>query len=339
MVRCNKRHSGKTVKEWHSGKTVQTLGRDRENKTLGKDRAGGYMWKLNLRLFDGGAAGGAGAAGAAGGPEGEASAAGAATGAETGVEGSEVQAETGVEEPKQTPEERMEAYQRFKEEYKDLYGEDVKKQIERRYAPMNRMQEQLKSYDPLMQMLSARYGTDAADIKGMMAALEADNAFYEEKAMEAGMPVDRYKEFVKLQAQNKAFEAAQKRSENIRQEQETWARWDREAEECRRQYPGFDIRTEIETNQNFVRLLGSGADVLTAYRATHFDDIAQNLIARSEKETKKRAADTIRAGAARPVEGAAGSTPAASRKLDIMGMSSEEFAQLRKDMMSGKVKL
>lgn len=302
------------------------------------------MWKLNLRLFDGGAAGGAGAAGAAGGTEGGATAAGATAaeaeaGTETGLEGTEVQEKDGAEEAKPTPEERMAAYQKFKEDYKDLYGEDIKKQIERRYAPMNRMQEQLRAYDPLMQMLSERYGTEATDIKGMMAALEEDNAFYEEKAMEAGMPVDRYKEFVKLQAQNKAFEAAQKRAENIRQEQETWARWDREAEECKRQYPGFDIRSEIETNQNFVRLLGSGTDVITAYRATHFDDIAQDLITRSEKETKKRAADTIRAGVARPVEGAAGSTPAASKKIDIMGLNRSEFAQLRKDVMSGKVKL
>ena len=297
------------------------------------------MWKLNLRLFDGGAAGGAGAAGAAGGSEGGATEAGAEAGTETGLEGTEAREGDGAEEPKPTPEERMAAYKKFKEDYKDLYGEDIKKQIERRYAPMNRMQEQLRSYDPLMQMLSARYGTEVTDIKGMMAALEEDNAFYEEKAMEAGMPVDRYKEFVKLQAQNKAFEAAQKRAENIRQEQETWARWDREAEECKRQYPGFDIRSEIETNQNFVRLLGSGTDVITAYRATHFDDIAQDLITRSEKETKKRAADTIRAGAARPVEGAAGSTPAASKKIDIMGLNRSEFAQLRKDVMSGKVKL
>lgn len=303
------------------------------------------MWKLDLRMFDEGAGGAAGSA--------SGGAAGSASGGATGVQGTGVEAGTqragdaadgtegsGTELPKQqTPEERAAEYQKFKEKYKDLYGEDVRKQIERRYAPMNRMQEQLRAYEPLMQMLSVRYGVESTNVKGIMQALEADNSFFEEKALEAGMPVERYKEFMSLQAKNQAFELAQKRSENIRQEQETWARWDREAEICKSHHPEFDIRSEIENNPTFVRLLGSGADVLTAYRATHFDDLAQDLITRSEKETKKRAADTIRAGASRPIEGASGGTPPAGRKVDIMGMSKEEFAKLRKDMMSGKVTL
>ncbi len=68
-------------------------------------------------------------------------------------------------------------------------------------------------------------------------------------------------------------------------------------------------------------MLGAGCDVITAYRVTHFDDITQGLITRSEQETKKRVAVTVRAGASRPVEGAAGSSPAAKSQMDIMGMS------------------
>lgn len=280
--------------------------------------------KLNLRMFDGDG----GAAGAADG--GMASdAAGNTTTQEGAAEGAEVEQE-------ETPEERQAKYKEMKEKYKDLYGADVKKQIDRRFAPMNRMQEQLNSHEPLMQMLSARYGTDATDVKGIMEAIEADDAYYEEKALEAGMPVDRYKEFTRLQAENKAFEEAKNRADNLRQEEETWRRWDEEAEKCKALYPDFDIRTEISSNENFVRMLGAGCDVITAYQAAHFNDITQNLVARSEKETKKRAAETVRSGASRPVEGASGSSQAAKGQRNIAAMTRDEFEEFRRKVLSGE---
>ncbi|RHP46406.1 hypothetical protein [Clostridium sp. AF32-12BH] len=282
--------------------------------------------KLNLRMFDGeGAAGAAGTGGAEGtaGTENAAATEGAA-------------GENQSTEPEETPEERQAKYKEFKEKYKDLYGADVKKQIDRRFAPMNRMQEQLDAHEPLMQMLSARYGTDATDVKGIMAAIEADDAYYEQKALEAGMPVEQYKEFVRLKAENKAFEEAQNRAENLRQEQDTWRRWDEEAEKCKSLYPDFDIRTEISTNKDFVRMLGAGCDVTTAYQAAHFNDITQSLIARSEKETKKRAAETVRSGASRPVEGASGSSQAAKGQRNIAAMSRAEFEEFRRKVLSGE---
>lgn len=79
------------------------------------------------------------------------------------------------------------------------------------------MQQQLDSQGRLMQVIAAKYGTDASDVDGMINAINADSAYYEEKALEAGMPVEKYKEFMNLQAQNKAMEEAQRRAANLRQ--------------------------------------------------------------------------------------------------------------------------
>lgn len=256
------------------------------------------------------------------------------------AEGAQSEGQEGEQTAQLTPEEQRKAdYKKFKEQYKDLYGEDVKKQVDRRFAPMNRMQQQLDSQGRLMQVIAAKYGTDASDVDGMINAINADSAYYEEKALEAGMPVEKYKEFMNLQAQNKAMEEAQRRAANLRQEEQTWARWDAESEQCKSLYPDFDIRYEIENNENFARMLGAGCDVITAYRVAHFGDIAQGLITRSEQETKKRVADTVRAGASRPVEGASGSSPAAKNQMDINSMSRAEFADLKKKVLSGEVSL
>lgn len=289
------------------------------------------MYKLDLHMFDGGAAaaGGAPAAGSAA----------QAGGTAVQAEGAQSEGQEGEQTAQLTPEEQRKAdYKKFKEQYKDLYGEDVKKQVDRRFAPMNRMQ-QLDSQGRLMQVIAAKYGTDASDVDGMINAINADSAYYEEKALEAGMPVEKYKEFMNLQAQNKAMEEAQRRAANLRQEEQTWARWDAESEQCKSLYPDFDIRYEIENNENFARMLGAGCDVITAYRVAHFGDIAQGLIIRSEQETKKRVADTVRAGASRPVEGASGSSPAAKNQMDINSMSRAEFADLKKKVLSGEVSL
>lgn len=298
---------------------------------------------LNLAMFDGGAAGAAGGTGAGGtagaagtGAEGAAGSADAGTGAGAGREAGSGEG-PGKDGEGLTAEDRRAEYERVKEQYKDLFGEDVKQAVDRRYEPMRRMQAQLDSYGPLMETLAAKYGTDSSDVEGMLKAIGKDDSFFEQKAMEEGMPVERYKEFVMLQAKNRALEEATRRSENLRQQRDTWARWDSEAEKCRSQFPGFDIAKEIEANPQFVKLLGSGIDVTTAYKASHFDEISEGLIAQSEKATKKRVADTIRAGAGRPSEGAAGKAQPGTRTPDFAHMPREEFLEYRRKVMSGEI--
>lgn len=317
---------------------------------------------VDLRMFEGAGAGasgggaaGAGAAGAAGASSGAAGAAGGKTGGAGGIGsgtgGSASAANTGGDKggagagtagdgaAAKTPEERRADYDRLiKGEYADMYADDVQKAINRRYRENAQLHQQLESYEPIMDILSARYGVDATDMKGLKEKLEADDAFFEEGALREGMSVDTYKKYVRMQAENSRLAQAQQRSENLRQRQETIARWDREAQECAKRYPGFDIQREIRENQNFVKLLGAGVDVTSAYQACHFDDISRGLIATAEQDTKKRVADSIRAGAGRPAENAAGGSPAGTEPVDIWGMSKSEFAKFRADVLSGKRK-
>ena len=104
------------------------------------------MYKLDLHMFDGGAAaGGAPAAGSTA----------QAGGTAMQTEGTQSGEQEGEQSNQLTPEEQRKAdYKKFKEQYKDLYGEDVKKQVDRRFAPMNRMQQQLDSQGRLMQVIA-----------------------------------------------------------------------------------------------------------------------------------------------------------------------------------------
>ncbi len=237
-----------------------------------------------------------------------------------------------------TPEQRLAEYNRMKEEYKDLYSEDVQRSINRMHAKNQKLTEQMDKHTALIDMLAVRYGVEGGDVSQIMEQIEKDDAFFESKAMEEGMTVEQYKKYAKMEAENRRFQEAQEQAANMRQRQDMYARWDREREACEQKYPGFDMEAEVRDNPEFVRLLGSGVDVTSAYQAVHFDDIMRGVIKSAEASTKKRVVDTVRAGVARPAENAAGSTQPSVTSIDINGMSKEEFAKLVADIQSGKVK-
>lgn len=49
----------------------------------------------------------------------------------------------------------------------------------------------------------------------------------------------------------------------------------------------FDMAKECE-NETFTRLLGAGVEVENAYKAVHFNEITQGLMAQTERDTKKK---------------------------------------------------
>lgn len=195
--------------------------------------------------------------------------------------------------------------------------------MSRRYRENESLHQQLDSYSPLMALLGSRYGIEDADVSKIMQAIESDNSFWEEEALKENMTVDQLKRMRKIEAENRRLVEAGKRAQQIRQRDDTYARWDREAEQCKQSFPQFDLMMECQ-NPQFVKLLGAGFDVTSAYRAIHFDEIAQGLMAQAEKDTKKKVADTIRSGSGRPAEnGATG--PANNARVSAWDMSKEEF--------------
>ena len=251
--------------------------------------------EMNLRLFEG-EGGGAGAAAPAADQTGENVQ--NTTGSAGAEEGQELE---------ETPEERQAGYEKFKEKYRDLYGKDVKSHIDRRFKDEQRLHEQLDSYTPLMSLLSERYGIEDGNVAKIMEAIDNDESFWEEQALKENMTVEQLKRMRKTEAQNRQLVESAQRAQQIRQRDDIYARWDREAELCKQHFPEFDMAKECE-NETFTRLLGAGVEVENAYKAVHFNEITQGLMAQTERDTKKKVADSIRSGNGRPSENGVGAT-------------------------------
>lgn len=92
-------------------------------------------------------------------------------------------------------------------------------------------------------------------------------------------------------------------------------------------YSDFDLESELK-NPKLEALLKGGADLLTAYRAVHFDELIDNSVRCGAEMAAKQMADNLRAKASRPHEngldvqyglypkkGASGLTPKKRREL------------------------
>ena len=279
--------------------------------------------EMNLRLFEG-EGGGTGAA--------------APAADQTGENVQNTTGSTGAEEgqeQEETPEERQAGYEKFKEKYRDLYGKDVKSHIDRRFKDEQRLHEQLDSYTPLMSLLSERYGIEDGNVAKIMEAIDNDDSFWEEQALKENMTVDQLKRMRKTEAQNRQLVESAQRAQQIRQRDDIYARWDREAELCKQHFPEFDMAQECE-NEAFTRLLGAGVEVENAYKAVHFNEITQGLMAQTERDTKKKVADSIRSGNGRPSENGVGAGSANGTKVSAWDLSHEEFRKVMERAARGE---
>lgn len=265
-----------------------------------------FEWYLRAALldrFDGGEGGGmAGPSAAPGGSQpgipGDAPAGGQETPPDAGESN-----ETNHEDTK-TPAERRKAFRTLiNGEYKDAFSEEFNQLFNRR---SQKYREQLQSHQGLIDLLSSRYGVEDGDVSKLQAAIEADDALWQEKAEEAGMDLATYKRVQQMEAENRRLRAEQQRSLQDQLARQTMSRWAEQERELKGLYPTFDLRGEM-SNPAFVAMLRAGAPMRNVFEAVHMDEIKRGLIQAVQKDTEKAVTDHIRARGARPSEGGGGS--------------------------------
>lgn len=281
--------------------------------------------RLDLTLFDAGAAGAAGAAG-------DGQAGGQA--AETGGEGQDAAGGQGNAETEKTPEERAAEFEKLiSSEYKDLYEARMKDTINRRLKRYKGMEAQLSSQGELISLLSSRYGTE--DLEGLRKAIESDNSLWEEEAAKAGLTVEEYRYRRNLEVENKRLLRQMEEAQKASQRERIFQRWNREAEELKKLYPNFDMEVEGQ-NETFTRLLGNGIDMKTAYETVHHEEIMQALARQTAQSVAKAQADAVKSSQSRPSEAGMNTKPVENTGKRVEDMSREEIFELARRAQRGE---
>ena len=334
-----------------------------------------YLLNIRLDLFDGGAAAGGDGAGAAApasqngdgakggsqaapgstrrgksgefqnvlfGKQSAPAAAGEGGGQEgqqqSSVAGSDKDKQPGVTTTSDTLEARRKAFQDLvnSEEYKDIYTEETQRIINRRFRETQNLEQQVARNQPLIDMLMQRYKISDGDIGKLTAAIENDDAYWSEAAEEAGMSVEQYKQFQKLQRENAALMRDQQQRRSQQAAQQQLQKWYGEAEQVKGVYPSFDLNAEVK-NQQFLSMLKSGVPMQHAYEVVHLDDIKAGVAKMQAKATERQVVDGIRAKGARPQENGTTSQSAFTVKDDVGKLTKAERAEIARRVARGEI--
>lgn len=245
-------------------------------------------------------------------------------------------AQADVHTTSNTLEERRKAYQDLVNgEYKDLYTEDTQRLINRRFSETKSLQDAAAKTQPIIDLLSQRYGVDSSDLPKLLSAIEDDDGYWEQQAEEHGMTVEQEKQMQRLQRENKALVDAQRQREGEEAAQKQVQQWYAEGEQLKAQYPGFDLQAECG-NERFVAMLKVGIDIKTAYEAVHHDELMAGTMQAVAQKTQQAVVANVRARGQRPAENAASSQSAFTYKDDVSKLTRKDRAEIARRASRGE---
>lgn len=312
-----------------------------------------------LDLFDGGAAAGGAAAGAGDGGAGTGSQ-GEATGAVPGTTrrgktGEYANVKFGVQ-PEETPasdagkqnktevsttsdtlETRKAEFQKFLTDYKDLDDERQQALFNRRFKDYKTLQDSNAKNQPIIDMLMQRFNITDGSPEKLLQALENDDALWEEAAADAGMTVEQYRRFQKLERENARLVKEQEQKQGQEKADAQLRQWYAEAEALKAKYPAFDLNAEVQ-DQNFKAMLRAGVPMEHAYKVIHMDSIINDAANSAAATAERRVADNVRANGMRPKENGTAAQSGFIVKDDVHKLTKQDRAEaIRRSQMGDRI--
>ena len=239
----------------------------------------------------------------------------------------------------QTEEATVDRNAKYKEltrgEYKDLFDAEVQSIVQRRLKNTNETVDKYNALMPTLETLAKKYGVDASDIKALNKAIEEDDAFYEEEALEKGMSVEQLKYTRKMERENSELRRQMQQKESKENADRLYANWMAQADKTKEVYPSFNLKTEME-NPKFIELLRSNIDVRTAYEVLHKDDIIRGAMQFTAKTVEQKLANNIASGARRPAENGMSAQSAAVVKSDVSQLTRADREEIARRVARGE---
>lgn len=227
------------------------------------------------------------------------------------------------------------------EEIRKLYGGDIDKEIrnavEKRLKREKGSSDKLKKLQPLIDRTAKKYGKDSKDLDAVMDAFNADKSYYDELAMKNGTTPE-IEEQLELSAREarSAREALAEREEQdrIREQTEKIAR---QVDEVKQFFPDFDLKTEMESSEQFRKLASNPyISLLDAYKATHFDAEINKAMQMTAQTVEANVVNNIKSGNMTRENGIGNASPAAV-SADYSKYTAKDFRDMTDRARRGEI--
>ena len=219
------------------------------------------------------------------------------------------------------------------------YNKQMQATIQARLKTAKGAEETLGKLTPAHELLARKYNLDPANIDydALAKAISDDESYYEEKALEMGVPVETARQIDQMERDT----ARQKREKERTLEQEKvdkrFEQVYQQSEEMKKVFPNFDLRKELQ-NPVFARMMAPDMPftVEQAYHAVHYKELQTAAMQVTAQTVAKKISNDIQAGNRRPDEnGTSGQAPSVTT-FDYRNASREQREALKKRIRSGE---
>ena len=236
----------------------------------------------------------------------------------------------------QTTDRNAEFEKLIKGEYKDLYDQRVQDTVQKRLKGTKETVEKYEALTPMLEMLAKKYGVDASDVKALNKAIEEDDSYYEQEAIDKGLSVEQLKEIRRMERENADLKKQMEEQNAKDKANQLYSTWMNQSEALKAVYPSFSLEAELQNNQFLDLLKIPGVDVRTAYELVHKDDIIAGAMQFTAKTVEQKIANKIAANGARPTENGMSSQSAAVVKSDVSALSKADRQEIIRRVARGE---
>ena len=248
---------------------------------------------------------------------------------DTNVESAATEEKPTTEDTKDTPPARMS----WDEIMKDPeYNKEMQAVVRSRLKSEKSAEEALGKMAPAIEVMARKYGLDAKnmDYEALAKAINDDDAYYEDKALEMGVSVETAKKIDQMERNTEREKAQNERTLQEQKIQQHFIKLEQQSEAMKKVFPNFDLRKELQ-NPAFARMTSPnvGISVEDAYYAIHRNEIQTASMQIAAKKTAEKISNAIQSGSRRPDESGASSQAPSVSTFDYRNASREQREALK----------
>ena len=219
------------------------------------------------------------------------------------------------------------------------YNKQMQATVQQRLRSAKGAEEALGKLTPALELLARKHGLDPAkmDYEALAKAINDDESYYEDKALEMGVSVETAKQ---IDQAERDTARQQRQAEQTLEEQKIQKHFEglqQQAEAMKKVFPNFDLRKELQ-NPAFVRMTAPnvGISVEDAYFAVHRNELQAAAMQVTAQKTAQKVSNAIQAGSRRPTESGISGQGATVTNIDYKSMTPAQRNALKARIRAGE---
>ena len=215
------------------------------------------------------------------------------------------------------------------------YNKQMQSVVQSRLKNAKAAEESLAKLAPALELLARRHGLDAEnmDYEAIAKAINDDDAYYEDKALEMGVTLETAKRIDQQEREHARQQKEEARNLEQQKLRNHFMKLEQQGQALKQVFPNFDLRKELQ-NPVFARMTSPnvGVSVEDAYHAIHRKEIDAARSQVIAQQTVQQISNSIQAGSMRPDENGTSGQSASVTTFDYSKASKAQRDALKQQI-------